>query len=298
MKAGKTTSFKKVLGLTLALLLSISLLAAADMSYDVKLLGSSAPEIKVEAGAVVKIPMLQGEGLLTRDNNLKIKGRVGVSPVSNTWSVEAVLTPLAVAEVSLGGTLGMGWDLTDSLKGLKYIGRCSEPSEPYEEASESVKGIYLKGKAGAALQFDTAALFSSKWASVFARVYQEVSIQNYTNLEYGNAWNFELSGYRGNGWFYHAEYVVGYNMPIFLDKVALMVETDINNFSDFMKTDILVTLSPILNFKVLDGLNITALVQFNNKADFVLSEDKMADNRIQRGPLGFSKAVGMVTYSF
>ena len=297
MKTGNKTSFRKVIGLTLVLLFTVALLAAVDLSYDVKLLGSSAPEVKVEEGAVLKLPMLQGEGLLTGGNNLKLKGRVGVSPVSSTLSLEAVLTPIAVAEVSLGGTVGIGWDLTDSLKGLNFI---AVSNTPYEIESESVQGVYLKGKTGVALQFDTAALFSSKWASVFARVYQEVNFQSYTNAEEGSAWNFEMGGYRGNGFSYHAEYVVGYNMPIFLDKVALMVETDINNiFKDPMQTDVLVTLSPILNFRVLDGLNITALAQFTNKAkEFVLSGTDMSENRIHAGPFRFSKAVAMVTYNF
>lgn len=297
MKVGNMTSFRKVIGLTLALLFTVALLGAADLSYDVKLLGSSAPEVKVEAGAVLKLPMLQGEGLLTGGNNLKLKGRVGVSPVSSTLSLEAVLTPIAVAEVNLGGTVGIGWDLTEGLKGLKYV---SGSTTPYVETSESVEGVYLKGRGGVALQFDTAALFSSEWASVFARVYQEMNYQNYTNAEEGSAWNFEMGGYRGNGFSYHAEYVVGYNMPIFLDKVALMVETDINNiFKDPLKTDLLLTLSPILNFKVLDGLNITALAQFTNKAkEFALSGTEMSENRIHTGPFRFSKAVAMVTYSF
>ena len=297
MKAGKRTSFGKVLALTLTLIFSVSLLAAVDMSYDVKLLGSSAPEVKVEAGAALKIPMLQGSGLLTSGNNLKVKGRVGVSPVSSTLSLEGVLTPLAVAEVSLGGTLGIGWDLTDSLKGLQFV---SSANDTLVYESESVSGVYLKGKAGVALQFDTAALFSSKWASVFARVYQEVSYQSYTNVEAEDAWNFEMGGYKGDGWFYHGEYIVGYNMPIVLDKVALMVETDINNFSDDMKTEVLITLSPLLNFNVLKGLNITGLVQFTNKADFDKDSTKVevADSRILTGPLAFSKGVVMVTYSF
>ncbi|NLA92184.1 MAG: hypothetical protein GX842_01930, partial [Spirochaetales bacterium] len=222
---------------------------------------------------------------------------VGISPVSSTLSLEAVLTPIAVAEVNLGGTVGIGWDLTEGLKGLNYV---SGGTTPYVETSESVEGVYLKGRGGVALQFDTAALFSSEWASVFARVYQEMNYQSYTNAEEGSAWNFEMGGYRGNGFSYHAEYVVGYNMPIFLDKVALMVETDINNiFKDPLKSELLLTLSPILNFRVLDGLNITALAQFTNKAkEFVLSGTEMSENRIHTGPFRFSKAVAMVTYSF
>ncbi|MFA7672125.1 MAG: hypothetical protein WCY53_07730, partial [Sphaerochaetaceae bacterium] len=197
--------------------------------------------------------------------------------------------------VSLGGTLGGAWDLGDSLQGLKYICHCDTP---YNEKSESFKGIYLKGKVGAALQFDTAAFFSSKWASIFARTYHELSLQSYTNVGKGGAWNFEMSGYKGDGLFYHGEYIVGYNMPLILDKVAVMVETDINNFNDFMSTDMLITLSPLLNFRVLDNLNITALVQFNNKASHIPDYADMANNAIQTKPIAFSKAVGMVTYSF
>lgn len=286
---------KRILGVLSILLVSVSLLVAVDVGYDVKLLATTAPELKVEAGAALTIPMLQGEGMLVKGNNLKVKGRVSLSPISTTASVEAVLTPIAFFELSLGGTLGGGWDLSSSLKGLQFI---SAANTPLIEESGSFEALYLKGKVGAALQFDTAAFFSSPWASVFARTYHEFSLQSVSNVNSGSAWNFEKGGYRGNGGFYHAEYIVGYNMPIFLDKVALMLETDWYNVYDFMATDLLLTFSPILNFKIMKSLNLTAIVQFSNKLPYAGIQQIMADNAVQAGALKFSKAVGMLTYTF
>ena len=81
-------------------------------------------------------------------------------------------------------------------------------------------------------------------------------------------------------------------MPIIVNKVALMLETDINNFGSTLKTPILLTLSAIANLEVMDGLNITIIGQFTDKNN----ED--TSKATQKGPFGFSKVAGIVKYNF
>lgn len=81
-------------------------------------------------------------------------------------------------------------------------------------------------------------------------------------------------------------------MPIVLNTVALMFETDINNiFSKDYQSPLLLTFSAITNFKVLDNLNITVVTQFTDK------ENK--DNKeTQKGTFGYSKVAAIVKYVF
>ena len=149
----------------------VALPLGAEGVTSVKVLGSDIPEFKVEGAYTYTIDMLQGEGMLTRGNNLKVKTVVGVSPIASTVSVDAVLTPVAVAELSLGGAVGTGWDFSPlDNEGLR-IG-ASDDTDTY--VSDSLGGVYLKAKAGAALQFDTGAVFEGDWKSVLMRTYQEV----------------------------------------------------------------------------------------------------------------------------
>jgi hypothetical protein len=279
---------KRLFKTFLVLLLMVVLfpLSGAKRDIHLNLIGSSAPEVKLETGLNFTYPLFQGEGILTENNNLKIKTKLGISPVSATFDVDFVLTPVAFAEVSLGGTVGGGWTISEKLNGAKIYCTCNNSAR-----DDNFAGSYLKGKIGGALQFDTAAFFDNKWASIFARTYQELSLQSFSTAESGQYWNFEMAGYKIDGRFYHAEYVVGYNMPIMLNTIAVMLETDINNFRSHKETEMLLTLSAIANLKILDNLNVTIIGQFNDK--------KSVDNDVvQKGSLKFSKVVGMVKYSF
>lgn len=272
--------------LVLLLLVVLFPLSGAKRDIHLNLIGSSAPEVKLETGLNFTYPLLQGEGILTENNNLKVKTKLGISPVSATFDVDFVLTPVAFAEVSLGGTVGGGWTISEKLNGAKIYCTCDNSAH-----DDNFAGSYLKGKIGGALQFDTAALYDNKWASIFARTYQELSLQSFSTAESGQLWNFEMAGYKIDGRFYHAEYVVGYNMPIMLNTIAVMLETDINNFRSYKETEMLLTLSAIANLKILDNLNVTIIGQFNDKKS-------VDDDVIQKDNLKFSKVVGMVKYSF
>ncbi|MGI6466588.1 MAG: hypothetical protein ACOXZZ_03240 [Sphaerochaetaceae bacterium] len=267
--------------------LLISLIATplfANLSYDVELKGSSSPEVKVSTSILYQMPLLQGNDMFTQNNNLKLKATLGVSPITATFDLKAIFTPAAFAEISAGGTLGTGWNISEDLKG-SLINRSGIVED------KLFGKLFTKGHGGVALQFDTAAFLKSKWQSIFARVYQEVSYQTLQTAD-NDMWNFESSGYREKGGFYHAEYIVGYNMPIIVNKVALMLETDINNFGSTLKTPILLTLSAIANLEVMDGLNITIIGQFTDKNN----ED--TSKATQKGPFGFSKVAGIVKYNF
>ncbi len=158
----------------LLVLLTIPLVAQNTSSGNIKLIGAWPLEAKMEAGYTLKIPMLQGESALFSGNNLKVKGLLGLSPVAATLGVDAVLTPIAVMELTLGGSLGTGWDFDamDTSGLLKDTGPIGSVLTP-----DPLGGVYYKGRAGAALQFDTGAIFPGDWTSILLRTYHEMMYQ-------------------------------------------------------------------------------------------------------------------------
>ena len=56
--------------------------SASEISGNIKLIASTAPEAKVEAGHTVKMPVLQGEGPLFSTNNVRLRGILGVTPIT------------------------------------------------------------------------------------------------------------------------------------------------------------------------------------------------------------------------
>jgi hypothetical protein len=262
--------------------------AESEMSGNVKLIGSTAPEFKVEAGYTVKIPFLQGKGPLFSGNNVKLKGLMGLSPVAATLSVDAVLTPVAVMELSVGGSMGTGWDfpLMDT-EGLRVGDGTTDAT------SASMEGIYYKGRAGVALQFDTAAIWPGEWKSVIMRTYHEVNYQGYSDAPgTGFGWEYETGGLRQNGLNYKGEYLVGYQMPLMVNTVAIMLETYLDNIgTEFEVTPMTFDLGLIANVKFSDRLNLTLIPQLTTRYT-------EADTRlVTHGDIKFKRVAAMLNYA-
>ncbi|MDC7245814.1 MAG: hypothetical protein PQJ47_07885 [Sphaerochaetaceae bacterium] len=255
----------------LVLICTVSPLVAATNAGSVTLIGSDIPEVKVEAAYNVTIPMLEGDSMLTQNNNLKIKSLIGVSPVAATVTVDAVLTPIAVMELSLGGSIGTGWDFAPmGLEGLILNG-----------TSDSLGGAYMKGKAGAALQFDTGAIWDGEWSSVQMRAYQELNFQAYTEASSTDVWEYELAGDMVNGYNYKGEYVVGYAMPLPVNFVALMLEHYVDNIFSTSTPDARFVLGLIANVDLPADLSLTIIPQIDIQDE-----------------VSYKRVVGMLKYSF
>lgn len=245
----------------LLVLLALPVFAQNTSSGNIKLIGAYPIEAKMEAGYTLKIPMLEGEGPLFSGNNLKVKGLLGLSPVAVTFGVDAVLTPIAVMELTLGGAIGTGWDFDQmDISGLlKSTGGIGTPL-----TADPFGGVYYKGRAGAALQFDTGAIFPGDWTSILLRTYHEFMYQGYTGAKAGEAWEYETSGAKVNGFNYKGEYVIGYKLPLMLNMVALQLETFAYDLFDGGPHPLKYDVGVIGNLELFDGLDLTVIVQGTN----------------------------------
>lgn len=286
------SNLAKSMGITLLIaLLTLPLFAQNTSSANIKLIGAWPLEAKMESGYTLKIPMLEGENPLFSGNNLKVKGLLGLSPVAATFGLDAVLTPIAVLELTLGGSLGTGWDF----EAMEISGLLKGPGavdSGITLASDPLGGVYYKGRAAAALQFDTGVIFPGDWTSVLLRTYHEFMYQGYTGAKAGEAWEYETSGAKVNGFNYKGEYVIGYKLPIKLNMVALQLETFAYDLFDGGSHPLRYDVGVIGNVEFFDGLNLTLIVQgTNQKKDANTKEVKIVDFRYKR--------VGvMLNYSF
>ncbi len=286
----KSVVMKSMVIIVLLVSLALPLFSANTSSGNIKLIGALPLEAKMEAGYALKIPMLVGDGPLFSGNNLKIKGLLGLSPVAATFGIDAVLTPIALMELTLGGAVGTGWDLdamelSGLLKSSGGIGTVL--------VADPLGGVYYKGRAGAALQFDTGAIFPGDWTSVLLRTYHEFMYQGYSGAKKDEAWEYETSGAKVNGFNYKGEYVVGYKLPLMLNMVALQLETFAYNL--FVDTDhpFMFDVGLIGNLALLDGLDLTVIVQGTN-----LIKKDAKTKLIKEGDFRFKRVGVMLNYSF
>ncbi len=279
---------KKIVSLLLVLLVAATLVAQTTGSGSVKLTAAygSGIEAKLDTAYQLKIPMLVQDGPLFSGNNLKVKANLGVSPIAGTFTLDAVLTPIAVAEISLGGGIGTGWDFNlMSLEGLKLGTSIGSPL-----ISNSLEGFYYTGKLGAAFQFDTGAIFSGDWMSVVIRTYHELNYKAYSEAEKDVAWEFENGGALVNGFNYKGEYIVGYQMPLMVNLVGAQLETYAYNLLDG-PTGLFYDVGALVNTQINNQFSVLTAVQFTN-----YTKD---DNRvITKQELGFKRVAVIASYAF
>jgi hypothetical protein len=277
-------------GFFLLLLLIAQMVTAQDQPQE-KNKAASKPELFLQASTMpalklgfterIYIPFLQGEGALTKDNNIGLALTGEVSPISLNGLIEAVWTPIAFFQIIAGGRIGSGWNI-ELFGGDVYGIGVNRPdiNGNAEHSGNSFDGLLLKAQAGAVLQADLAAVFPGDWNHVVARSYHEINYRGYTAAKKGESWYFENdSGYQGencNGYNYYGNLLLGYQMPIFLNMAALLAEADLYLYDTPDRSkwgDDLIrwTFSFILSFSITKKIDLAVLTQFWTRRNFTES---------------------------
>jgi len=265
--------------LLLPLIAQIIIAQEITSSSEFLLRAAFPPGVKLSFIQRYKIPFLQGEGLLTKDNNICFVLTAEISPISVDAVTEAIWTPAAFFQFITGGTIGSGWNIKLFGNDMYGIGLNRQNAEgKHEHSGNSFDGLLWKAQAGTVLQADLAAVFPGDWNHVVIRNYHEINYRGYTRAAKGESWYYENDGgYQGencNGFNYYGNLLLGYQMPIFLNMVALLAEADLYLYdmpgrSKWGDDIIRWTYSLILNFTVTKNLDIAVLTQFWTLRNFL-----------------------------
>ncbi|MFW5696052.1 MAG: hypothetical protein ACOCYB_12850 [Alkalispirochaeta sp.] len=149
-----------------------------------------------------------GDGALSANNNLTLRSTTGVSPISVTQEVRAVLTPIAFLQFTAGGLVGTGWNL-QIFDGLGEVDLSDGSVD-----DGSFEGAVLRGFLGGTFQFDFAAIFPGEWNHVVTVFSPQWTYSALTGAEADVAWSFEADdGTNYRGWEYKTTAVLGYQPP-------------------------------------------------------------------------------------
>ncbi len=242
-------------------------------------------EAKATYAHTITVPFLAGKGPFFQGNNLAIKLGGELSPVHMKAVTQLKLTPIAFLSVALGGEAGTGWNffglfngLGLNLPGKEYTGPLTEP------LPGAVFDIWLS----ATFQFDLAALWPGEWHHVVTQLAPSIHWTAFTAADEDQAWQWEAdSGENFNGWKLEGSYFVGYQMPIALDTVGFLLETEqyigaVSRKSpmaaaggwgsDFVN----MKFGPLANFALSESLSLATLIQFEREKDY---SDETIGNR-------------------
>ncbi|MCL2190887.1 MAG: hypothetical protein FWB79_02740 [Treponema sp.] len=278
---------KMALFLLLPMLLAQALVAQeeeADLGIEsspgVFLQVTSSPAAKIGFNWRFRIPFLQGDGPLTRGNNITVTPGLEISPVDVHLTASAVWTPIAFVEIVAGGRIGSGWNINlfgDDIHGMG-LNLAEEDADGYMRARHdggALDGLLWQARAGAAIQGDLAAFFPGEWNHVIFRSFHEISHAAYSRATGGEFWFFENdAGENRNAFSYRGNLLIGYQMPIFLSMVALIAEAerflqgppDREQWGDHR---LRWTFSGVLNFSVTERFEIALITQFRTRRNFL-----------------------------
>jgi len=248
-------------------------------SSELVLQASTMPGLKLGFTERFYFPFLQGESALTKDNNISLALTGEIAPISLNGTVEAVWTPIAFFQLTAGGRLGSGWILDLSGKQSYGIGLIkADANGKVEHSGKAFDGLLWKAQAGAVLQADLAAVIPGDWNHAVARTYHEINYRGYTAASKGESWSYEDdNGYPGencNGFNYYNNFLLGYQMPIFLNMAALIAEADLYLYDTPDRSkwgDDLIrwTFGLLLNFSITKKIEIAVLTQFWTRRNFL-----------------------------
>jgi hypothetical protein len=309
--------YKGMICLLILLITAFSLYAETGASSDtsLSLIISTLPEAKFIFTQSFTIPFLQGENPLVSGNNIRFNLKTELTPISMNFISEAVLTPIAFLQFAAGGLLGSGWNI--ELFGSPVFG--IGVNQRGQDGNTAIygppfNGMFTKGYFGGAFQFDMAAIFPGDWNHVVVRSYHEVNYMSYGRAAPGEAWVYENDHAENqNGWNYYGNYLVGYQMPIFLDTVALLAEMYkylYNAPNGDLWGDALGRweLSLVTNFTVTKSFSVALITQFRtlrkyNEYNYEKGEDKVfyQDRTLQDGNsrrVAYYRIAAIMQYKF
>ena len=231
-------------------------------------------EIQVKLRHAIKIPFLAGSGPLTAGNNLALSVTGALTPVSARLELGATLTPIAFLNLYAGGMIGTGWNVV-LFDGLGRI-LASGIADP-----DSLEGAVINSWIGGTFQFDLAALLPGDWNHVVTLLSPRLQYAWFSDARKGDAWMWEAdSGENFNGWKLLGSYFLGYQMPLVLDTVGVLLETEQHlgyvaelspGLSGGWGSDfVTITLGSVTNFALSEKSSLAILVQFRRERLYTL----------------------------
>lgn len=192
-------------------------------------------ELQLKFTQSFRFPLFAGEGALTRNNNVLVNLSADVTPVSVNGNAEVILTPIAFLQFVAGAGAGSGWNIPFA-DGLRINEPGRNPDGTLDGTNEltgnAFDGIVWKVRGGAVLQFDYAVLRPGDWNHVIFRTYHGLQYRSFTAAGRDDSWMYEnCAGEARNGWVYYGNYLLGYQMPVRLNLVGLLIEEEKNLYT-------------------------------------------------------------------
>ena len=247
-------------------------LAAQRLDIDLNVAAAVPVSAQASLNETLSFDFLSGENPLIRGNNLKLVLGQTLTPVSVAASFDAVLTPVAFLKLGAGVSFGSGWDIGIA-NGLGVNERLGLHGN--QVSTEPFIGLVTRVNFDAVFQFDTAVLVPGEWNHLQFSTHHQFSYQSLSGIDDDTSWVYQGDdGGNRRGWGYSGSYYLGYQMPIVLENIGLLVDTGLRLYQtpgrEMWGDDLMnVNFGPVLNFRLSGQTTLALVTQFNTRLNFV-----------------------------
>ena len=171
-----------------------------------------------------KVPFMQFDNPLTKDNNINFKIGAEITPITTEGKFNITWTPIAFLELYTESRIGSGWKLTNELLGAAINeNNGGKTNKTPINFSKAVYSFAL----GGAFQFDLGAVIPHDWSHVIFKTDHYALYKAMTGVNSETSWLYQADyGENRNGWRYMSSYVIGYKLPLFLDLIAMKIDVE------------------------------------------------------------------------
>lgn len=235
-----------------------------------------AAEIKASYKRSYSKNLLTGDSFLTKDNSIKYTLIGEISPVSVETGGEVNLSPIAFIDMSLGSTIATGW------KAIGVVGLGLNNKNNKLPKSDAFQGILSRSWFSGTVKFDASAVLpgDKTWKHILLLSNHKISYKHFSAANSSDPWIFQGGeGDNYNGFSYNHTSFLGYQMPLAVEKVGFIIDTNYNfissnnsstNSSGGWGSDFLnVTLGALINLKLSNEHSITVIPQFKNNLRYL-----------------------------
>ena len=216
-----------------------------------------------------------------RGNTLKFTGSLEVSPVTLMPMFQVQFTPIAFLVFSAGTKVGTGWTVPGLAQGLAQY---NDITDEYDDMTP-FKDWYLSAWFEGLFQFDVGALWPGDWHHIVTQASYRITYNRNTGVDNGDVWLWQTVKEYANGPMYLGTLLLGYQMPLVLQTVALQAE-----FEGYFNADTFaqryaawnpkfqkINISPVAILKFNDHHQLTAQFRFRSRRSY-LAGVKYQDN--------------------
>lgn len=199
---------------------------------------------------------------------------------------QANFTPIAFLVFTAGGKIGTGWDFAPlNVQGSAIYNDTTKKFTSTNPFQTWMMQFWFDSL----FQFDIGAIVPGDWTHVVMLASYKVFYQRLTSAPDGEIWKWQGTADYCNGWKYYSSFLLGYQMPLLLQTVALQCELEgylgggnfATRYENWNPAFMEIALSPvaILKFNKMHQLTIQARFKSRRSYTEAIAENESAYNK-------------------